>query len=238
MALLWTFSVLFSHYQLFKAFLSFLRNSYLIPGVPLATTPYRPVCVITGVSNIWPGISYCLQTSKEGYVVVIVGRSQQLLLETIRKIKDWNEDAHLKAFQVDGGTVSGRRFLSSKQYPYAQIYEYSKLCLLLFSFELHRQLRLMGKSHQIFVTAADPGVVQTNIMREVPASLSYLAFSVLKRLGLLQSPECGINAIIDAALAPPGTSGAYFFGGKGRTINPSALSRNANIALKLWGNYM
>jgi hypothetical protein len=28
--------------------------------------------------------------------------------------------------QVDEGTVSGKRFLSSKHYPYAQIYEYSK----------------------------------------------------------------------------------------------------------------
>ncbi|KAJ1379442.1 Short-chain dehydrogenase/reductase SDR [Sesbania bispinosa] len=328
MALLWTFSVLFSHYQLFKAFL-FSQKLVSYPRCSPCTTPYRPVCVITGATS-GLGLATAYKLSKEGYVVVIVGRSQQLLLETIRKIKDWNEDAHLKAFQVDlssvesivkfktslrqwlldsdlhcsvqilinnagilatsprvtaegydqiigtnyigafaltklllpllesspvsskvvnvtsfthravtdmqvdGGTVSGRSFLSSKQYPYAQIYEYSKLCLLLFSFELHRQLRLMGKSHQIFVTAADPGVVQTNIMREVPASLSYLAFSVLKRLGLLQSPECGINAIIDAALAPPGTSGAYFFGGKGRTINPSALSRNASIALKLW----
>nr|AFK41913.1 unknown [Lotus japonicus] len=64
--------------------------------------------------------------------------------------------------------------------------------------------------------------------------LSCLAFSVLKRLRLLQSPQSGINSIIDAALAPPGISGAYFFGGKGRTINSSALSRNAKSALELW----
>jgi hypothetical protein len=31
-----------------------------------------------------------------------------------------------------------------------------------------------------------------------------------------------------------GTSGAYFFGGKGRTINSSALSRNAKLAHELW----
>ncbi|KAI5405645.1 hypothetical protein KIW84_052419 [Lathyrus oleraceus] len=28
--------------------------------------------------------------------------------------------------QVDEGTVSGKKFLSSKHYPYAQVYEYSK----------------------------------------------------------------------------------------------------------------
>ncbi|XLS67152.1 hypothetical protein HN51_018175, partial [Arachis hypogaea] len=82
--------------------------------------------------------------------------------------------------------------------------------------------------------AADPGVVQTNILREVPSLLSLLAHFVLKHLGLLQSPEYGVSSIIDAALAPPGTSGAYFFGGIGRTIEPSILSRDAGLALKLW----
>lgn len=53
------------------------------------------------------------------------------------------------------------------------------------------------------ISVADPGVVQTNIMREVPTSLTSLAFFVLKRLRLLQSPERGINAIVDAALVPP-----------------------------------
>lgn len=55
----------------------------------------------------------------------------------------------------------------------------------------------------LYISVADPGVVQTNIMQEVPAILSCLAFSVLKRLRLLQSPQSGINSIIDAALAPP-----------------------------------
>jgi dehydrogenase/reductase SDR family member X len=31
-----------------------------------------------------------------------------------------------------------------------------------------------------------------------------------------------------------GTSGAYFFGGKGRTINSSALSQDAKLARELW----
>lgn len=328
MSLLWTLSILYSHFQLFKASI-YSHKIVSYPRCFPSTTPRRPVCVITGATS-GLGLATAHQLSKDGYVVVIVGRSEQLLSEAIRKIKGWNEDACLKAFQVDmssvesimkfkmslqqwlldsdlhcsvqilinnagilatsprataegydqmmatnyigafaltklllpllecspvssrivnvssfthravidmqvdEGTVSGKRFLSSKQYPYANIYEYSKLCLLLFSFELHRQLCLMGKSHQIFVSVADPGVVQTNIMQEVPAILSCLAFSVLKRLRLLQSPQSGINSIIDAALAPPGISGAYFFGGKGRTINSSALSRNAKSALELW----
>ncbi|XP_014522350.1 dehydrogenase/reductase SDR family member on chromosome X isoform X1 [Vigna radiata var. radiata] len=344
MALFWSFSVLFSYYRLFKASLSqwlvfkpvildkcpfFSQKLVSYPRCYPYTSNFRPVCVVTGATS-GLGLAAAYKLSKEGYVVAIVGRSQQLLSETIRKIKDSNEDAHLKAFQVDmssiesiikfkvslrqwlldsdlhcslqllinnagilatsprvtaegydqmigtnyigafaltklllpllesspvsskivnvtsfthravtdvqvdEGTVSGKRFLRSIQYPYAQIYEYSKLYLILFSKELHRQLCLMGKSHQIFVNVADPGVVQTNLMREVPTILSSLALRVLKFLQLLQFPESGVDSIIDAALAPPGTSGAYYFGGKGRTINPSALSHNAKLARELW----
>lgn len=52
-------------------------------------------------------------------------------------------------------------------------------------------------------SAADPGVVETNIMREVPSHLSVLSIVVLRTLGLLQSPDNGVESIIDASLAPP-----------------------------------
>ncbi|KAF8393488.1 hypothetical protein HHK36_021732 [Tetracentron sinense] len=136
--------------------------------------------------------------------------------------------------QVDKETLAGKCFSKSKQYPFAHIYEYSKLCLLLFSYELHRQLGLIDKYRQVSIIAVDPGIVETNIMREVPACLSHLAFVVLKLLGLLQSPENGVNSIIDAALAPPELSGEYFFGGRGRTISSSALSYDTKLAEMLW----
>lgn len=50
--------------------------------------------------------------------------------------------------------------------------------------------------------AADPGIVETKLLREVPSVLSQLAFKVLRLLGLLQTPERGVNSVIDAALAP------------------------------------
>lgn len=40
-------------------------------------------------------------------------------------------------------------------------------------------------------------------MRELPPSLKRLAFLVLGFLQLLQSPEIGVDSIMDAALAPP-----------------------------------
>ncbi|KAA8519010.1 hypothetical protein F0562_016216 [Nyssa sinensis] len=108
--------------------------------------------------------------------------------------------------QVDKETVSGKCFSKLKCYPCAHIYEYSKLCLLLFSYELHRQFGQMEKSHHVSVIAVDPGAVKTNIMREVPSCLSQVAFFILKLMGLLQSPENGVCSILDAALAPPVSS--------------------------------
>uniref|UniRef100_A0A0E0M058 Uncharacterized protein n=1 Tax=Oryza punctata TaxID=4537 RepID=A0A0E0M058_ORYPU len=89
-------------------------------------------------------------------------------------------------------------------------------------------------SRVVNLTAADPGVVQTGIMRELPPSLSWFAHSVLRLLNLLQQPDTGVGAVLDAALAPPEASGKYFFGGKGRTIRSSQLSYDVEVAKKLW----
>ncbi|KAJ4797875.1 NAD(P)-binding Rossmann-fold superfamily protein [Rhynchospora pubera] len=120
-----------------------------------------------------------------------------------------------------------------QNYPLASTYEYSKLCLLLFSYELHRRLHLEPTCH-VSVMAADPGVVKTNIMRELPLYISRFSLFVLRILCLLQPPEIGVNSIIDASLAPPESSGKYFFGGKCRTIESSSLSGDTKIAEKLW----
>ncbi|KAJ4719101.1 Short-chain dehydrogenase/reductase family protein [Melia azedarach] len=329
MAVLWTFALLTSYFQLFvQSFFHREANSYM-RCVPPTTGIRRPVCIVTGAtSGLGAAAAYAL--SREGFYVVLVGRSSHLLSKTMMDITSRNNNAHLKTFQVDlssfqsvlkfkellqqwlldsnmhssiqllinnagilatssrltaegydkmmstnyigafcltklllpllknspvpsrivnvtsfthrnvfgaqmdNETVSGKCFLRSKCYPCAHIYEYSKLCLLLFSYELHQQLRLMDKSRHVSVIAADPGVVETNIMREIPSFLSLVAFTVLKLLGLLQSPENGISSVLDAALAPPETSGVYFFGGKGRTINSSALSYNSKLAAELW----
>ncbi|KAI8573865.1 hypothetical protein RHMOL_Rhmol01G0308700 [Rhododendron molle] len=163
---------------------------------------------------------------------------------------------HRTAFgvQVDKETVSGKTFSKFKRYPCARIYEYSKLCLLLFSYELHRQFGVSGRSCPVSVVyvfqylpcywlllcaftstfAVDPGLVKTNIMRDVPTCLRYVAFLVLNLLGLLKSPESGVCSIVDAALAPPEISGVHFFGGNGRTVSSSARSYETKLAKELW----
>ncbi|KAJ6753441.1 hypothetical protein OIU79_026300 [Salix purpurea] len=82
------------------------------------------------------------------------------------------------------------------------------VCLLMFSYELHRHFHWPDESCKVSVIAADPGAVETNIMRELPSCVSRMAFIALNLLGLLQSPEEGASSVIDAALAPPVSSPA------------------------------
>ncbi|OVA03358.1 Short-chain dehydrogenase/reductase SDR [Macleaya cordata] len=330
MSVLWTFSLLFSYFQLWLDRVIF-RNSRSYPRCsPPFITPStkRPICVVTGKLSKVHIESFVLSYASP-FLFIYLSSLPLVVKQTVKEIKQWHPDAHLKAFQVDLSSfesmlkfkrslqqwlldsemdpsiqllvnnagilaTSGRltaegfdqmigtnyiaafaltnlllpllksssvpsrvvnvtsfthrcvsdilvdketlvgNFLVSKQYPCAQVYEYSKLFLLLLSYELHRQFCFGDKSHQVSVIAADPGVVETNIMREVPSHLSFLAVTILRILGLLQSPDNGVESIIDAALAPPEVSGQYFFGGRGRVIKSSALSYDTKLAEKLW----
>ncbi|KAL6655719.1 hypothetical protein ACP70R_006545 [Stipagrostis hirtigluma subsp. patula] len=320
MAVLWTLALLHSY------LLVLLRGR---AAGPLRRRPgplpsgRRPICVVTG-ATLGLGRAAAAALAREGYHVVLAGRSTQLLSETVQEIRRQQPDAYLEAFQVDlasyksikkfetllkqwiletnsvpaiqllvnnagilarshritedgldemiqtnyvgpfiltnfllpllknspvpsrvvnltsfthrcGSDVSedGLRGMKFGQgsYPLASNYEYTKFCLLLFTYELHRQLHL---SSAVSVMAADPGVVKTNIMRELPSCLSWFSFAVLRLLNLLQLPAAGVGAVLDAALAPPEASGKYFFGGKGRTIRSSRLSYDTGVAKKLW----
>ncbi|KAK8459682.1 hypothetical protein SEVIR_2G189800v4 [Setaria viridis] len=140
----------------------------------------------------------------------------------------------VSGIDVSEDALRGMKFgqcSAGENYPLACTYEYTKLCLLMFSYELHRQVHM---SSGVSVIAADPGVVETKIMRELPECVSWFAFLVLRFLKLLQEPDTGVGAVLDAALAPPEESGKYFFGGKGRTIGSSRLSYDTEVAKKLW----
>uniref|UniRef100_A0A0D3H5N2 Uncharacterized protein n=4 Tax=Oryza barthii TaxID=65489 RepID=A0A0D3H5N2_9ORYZ len=297
MAVLWTVSLLYSYILLF-----FLRRGAPVPRRRPMPEPdddapprrRRPVCVITGATS-GLGKAAAAALAREGFHVVLAGRSSQLLSETVQEIRDQQPDAHLEAFQVDLSSYKSiKKFETSlnqwikdsnmehsiqllvnnagilaKSYRITEdgldemiqanyigpfvltnillpllknsstpsrvvnltSFTHRCVCLLMFSYELHRQLHL---SSGVSVMAADPGVVQTGIMRELPPCLSWLALSVLRLLNLLQQPDTGVDAVLDAALAPPDSSGKYFFGGKGRTITSSQLSYNVEVAKKLW----
>ncbi|GBG58964.1 hypothetical protein CBR_g24314 [Chara braunii] len=116
-------------------------------------------------------------------------------------------------------------------------YQTTKLCNTLFTNELHRRLfveRRKLQSPVVSANAADPGAVDTNLLREVPVGLRKFGMLVLAALGLLKSPAEGANAVIDAALANEGTSGLYYFGGKGRHLKGSQLACNEELGRNLW----
>ncbi|KAL0407473.1 UNVERIFIED_CONTAM: Short-chain dehydrogenase, chloroplastic [Sesamum latifolium] len=329
MSVLWTLSLVFSYLKLFShGFLSPKSNVYSRRSPKHSTfantAVTRPVCIITGAtSGLGAAAAYALL--EEGFYVVLVGRSSELLSKVITDLKSQKQDACLKGFEVnlasfksilkfkqslqqwlqdsnlhssvqllinnagilatscrlttegydqmlatnyigafcltkvllpllENSPVPSRvvnvtsfthwngwqrnclweEFYEIKMLLLCAYYEYSKLCLLLFSYELHRQINLTKKSHHLSVVAADPGAVKTNIMREIPSCVSQMAFIVLKFLGLLQSSKTGVCSILDAALAPPEVSGVYFFGGNGRSLNSSPLSYDANLAKELW----
>ncbi|XP_058074226.1 uncharacterized protein LOC131222976 isoform X4 [Magnolia sinica] len=305
MAVFWTLSLIFSYLHLL--FRGIFQKSQSYPRRSLHPSSEQPICIITGATS-GLGAAAAKYLSREGYYVVLVGRSSHLLSKTIQEIKQQQEDVHLKALQVDLSSFQSmlsfkssleQWLLDTNLHPSVQLlinnagilatscrftaegydqmvetnyigafaltnlllpmlknsstpsrivnvtsFTHRCVCLLLFSYELHRQLFLMDPSHHISVIycrypqfrAADPGAVKTAIMREVPRHVSQLAFTVLKSLGILQSPENGVDSIIDAALAPREASGQYFFGGKGRTMKSSPLSYDAKLAEKLWAS--
>ncbi|XP_058074227.1 uncharacterized protein LOC131222976 isoform X5 [Magnolia sinica] len=297
MAVFWTLSLIFSYLHLL--FRGIFQKSQSYPRRSLHPSSEQPICIITGATS-GLGAAAAKYLSREGYYVVLVGRSSHLLSKTIQEIKQQQEDVHLKALQVDLSSFQSmlsfkssleQWLLDTNLHPSVQLlinnagilatscrftaegydqmvetnyigafaltnlllpmlknsstpsrivnvtsFTHRCVCLLLFSYELHRQLFLMDPSHHISVMAADPGAVKTAIMREVPRHVSQLAFTVLKSLGILQSPENGVDSIIDAALAPREASGQYFFGGKGRTMKSSPLSYDAKLAEKLWAS--
>jgi len=125
--------------------------------------------------------------------------------------------------------LSGGIRQNRDRYPLAKIYETSKLFMILYSYELHRQ-----NLNRVSVMAADPGAVSTNILRELPSGLAHLSSIVLRLLGLLQSSSAGAEAVVAAALVPWEVSGKYVFGNHGYFCKSSAITYDAQLGRRLW----
>jgi len=103
-------------------------------------------------------------------------------------------------------------------------YMVSKLANVLFSAELGRQLAGSGVSSY----AVHPGVVDTEIWRQVPRLLRPL----LKLRGL-RDPEQGAQTTLHCALqAPQQETGRYYADSALKT--PSALAQDQRLAAELW----
>ncbi|XP_024366412.1 uncharacterized protein [Physcomitrium patens] len=142
--------------------------------------------------------------------------------------------AQVNVRQLGSGGIR-RKHTRSDIYHLAQIYETSKLFMILFSYELHRQFfSNFEPESRVSVIAADPGAVSTNILREVPSWLAHLSSIVLSLLGLLQPPKSGASAVVAAAMAPWELSGKYVFGNDGLCCKSSSITYDEKLGCSLW----
>jgi NAD(P)-dependent dehydrogenase (short-subunit alcohol dehydrogenase family) len=126
-------------------------------------------------------------------------------------------------------------------------YSTSKLCTILYAYEMHRRLRRSGSS--IASIAFDPGAVpETGLLRTMPKPAQWLARTsfmkkITKRVGITQ----GSIRFSGAALAKVATdpaysnaSGKYFQSNDGELSDTrsSKLSYDEQRAFKLWNDSM
>lgn len=124
-------------------------------------------------------------------------------------------------------------------------YSTSKLCMVLYAYELDRRLRRSGSS--IVSIAFDPGSVpETGFLRTMPKLVQYLAVTPLmkwigKRIGVTQGTLSFSGAALAHIAADPGyanESGKYFQSNAGALseTRSSKMSYDEQRALKLWND--
>ncbi len=111
-----------------------------------------------------------------------------------------------------------------KKYTMWGAYSLSKLCNLLFTFELSRRL----DCRQITVNALHPGVISTEIFRETPRYLQWLARLFASDAGT------GAETSVFLATAPEvaEVTGTYF--AKRKPVEPAPSARDRDSASRLW----
>uniref|UniRef100_A0A0D9XCR2 Uncharacterized protein n=1 Tax=Leersia perrieri TaxID=77586 RepID=A0A0D9XCR2_9ORYZ len=263
MAILWTISLLYSYILLFffRRGAPVPRRRRRRPrsddndGDDTGLGGRRPICVVTGAtSGLGKAASAAL--AREGYHVTVQEiRSRQpdahveafqVDLTSFKSIKkfeislnQWIQDSNMEhSIQLlinNAGMLAKSQRITEDSFDEMMQANYigpfvltnTLLPLLKNSSTPSRVVNLTSFTHRC-------GVVETGIMRELPPCLSWFALSVLRVLNLLQQPDTGVGAVLDAAFALPEASGKYFFGGKGRTISSSQLSYDIEVAKKLW----
>jgi NAD(P)-dependent dehydrogenase (short-subunit alcohol dehydrogenase family) len=107
-----------------------------------------------------------------------------------------------------------------------EVYARTKLCNILFTYELAREL----KGTHISANCVHPGVITTNLLREYNGGKD---FNLISKL-LYSTPEKGAETPLYLASSSDleGISGKYFE--KKKMVNSSKYSNDLNAAKKLW----
>lgn len=126
-----------------------------------------------------------------------------------------------------GATLDFNDMQSEKGYSAIRVYGRTKLANVLFTYELARRLEGTG----VTANCLHPGVVRTNILRDLPGPLRAAAKAAsLFFLG----PEKGAQTTLYLAASPDveGVTGKYFDQGKEAKSSPASYDREA--AARLW----
>jgi retinol dehydrogenase 14 len=150
-----------------------------------------------------------------------------LLLELLRssdkaRVVNVAADAHAWVKQFDFDNLQGE-----KNYSQWQVYALSKLCNILFTYELARRLQ----NTAVTVNCLHPGLVATNFLENAGWKVRTLS-KVVKYF--LLGAEKGSSTSVYLATSPKveGITGQYFENCK--PVRTSALSYDESLAKRLW----
>jgi len=132
-----------------------------------------------------------------------------------------------------GGNLKFGDLYFKKRYIGFRMYQRTKLCNILFTYELHRRLREEGHQ-QIAVNCLHPGVVDTDIGGKHTKGIMRFGWRLLKLFGRAIPTDKGAatSVFLASSAAIEGISGKYFDDCKMKTS--SKLSHNPQLAKALW----
>ena len=147
--------------------------------------------------------------------------------------------------EPDANALASNGKNGSKLLSAGKRYSTSKLCTVLYAYELHRRLRRSGSS--IASIAFDPGAMpETGLIRTMPKPVQWLARSrlikkIMKRVGVTQGSITFSGAALAKVAADPSysnASGRYYQCNDGQLseTRSSKLSYDEQRAIKLWND--
>jgi len=167
------------------------------------------------------GLERTFATNHMSYFVVTERLRERLLASAPARVINTSSEAH-RGMKIDLGDLHG-----SRSYQAFRAYGRSKLCNILFTRELARQLSGTG----VTVNCLHPGFVNTRFGDESKGPLSLL-FRIAKNFAI--SPEKGAETMVFLASAKEvaGTTGQYFYQCHSKTSSIEAQDEDA--AKRLW----
>jgi retinol dehydrogenase 14 len=133
------------------------------------------------------------------------------------------------ATEVYAKRIDFANLQSERSHQFFRAYQRSKLCNILFAFELAR--RLQGTSATS--NAGSPGPSRTRFGDNMTGAAGLFP-TVMKRLPMFSSPEKGAQTLVYAATAPEldGVSGRFFF--KSKEYRTKPITHDREVAARLW----